>query len=62
MNKKILISVAFVLIVLAAITTFMDFSKHASGNVVLPFMANIYFVLSILALVLVSYFIIRQEK
>ncbi len=62
MNKKILISVAFVLIVLAAIPTFMDFSKNASGNFVLPFTANTYFVLSILTLVLVSYFLIRKEK
>jgi hypothetical protein len=62
MNKKILISVAFVLIILASISTFVDFSKNISGNSIIPATANVYFVLSILALVLVSYFLVRKEE
>jgi len=60
MNKKILISVAIVLIIIVTISTFLDFSKNISGGVVAPIAINTYAVLTILVLILISVAILRK--
>ncbi len=61
MKKKILISVAAVLIVLAAISTFVNLSGNISGKTVAPVAVNIYTVLTILVLIGVSVFMVLRK-
>jgi len=60
MNKWILISIAIVLIIIVTIPTFLDFSKNISGGIVAPVAINIYAVLTILVLILISVAFLRK--
>jgi glucan phosphoethanolaminetransferase (alkaline phosphatase superfamily) len=60
MNKRILISVAAVLIIIVTISTFLDFSKNISGGMVAPIAINIYAVLTALVLILISVAFLRK--
>ncbi len=61
MEKKILISVATILIVLASVSTFYDFSKGISGEVVAPGIANVYVIFTALVLIGISVFVIFRK-
>lgn len=61
MNTRILISVAIVLILLASIATFFEFSQNISGKFVAPVATNFYAVLTFLILIGISLFVIFRK-
>jgi len=60
MNKRILISVAAVLIIVVTISIFLDFSKNISGGMVAPVATSIYAILTAVVLILISVAFIRK--
>lgn len=61
MNKKILISVAVVVIALASLSTLFEFSQNISGKFVIPVATNVYGILTFLVLIGISLFIIFRK-
>lgn len=61
MDKKILISIAFVIIGLASISTFFEFSQNISGKFVAPVATNAYAVLTFLVLVGIALFFVFRK-
>jgi len=62
MNKKILISIAVIVIGVSAVSTFFEFSQSISGKFVAPVGASAYAVLTFLLLVGVSLLIIFRKR
>ena len=61
MNKNVLISVAVVLIALAAVSTFFEFSHNVSGKFAVPVATNLYAVLTFLILTGISLFLVLRK-
>ena len=62
MNKKILISIAVIVIGVSAVSTFFEFSQSISGKFAAPVGASAYAVLTFLLLVGVSLLIIFRKR
>lgn len=54
MNKKILISIAAVIIALSAVSMFVNSFQSTSGKIVAPIATNFYIALTVLILIAVS--------
>lgn len=62
MEKKILISIGAVIIALAAVSTFFEFSDNMSGKVVATGPTNTYAILTAVALVTIVAFMFIKNK